>query len=142
MRRLAEANGTAQTLICMTTISIREILPMPIQQNPFPELHLSLTCLSCSNLIRRTLCPHLRLNPSRLSSSCTHRTLRFFHLLLALCCRLLLLALFYGGLSGCSTSFWALGATLFDDVERGANNTTLLLYRAAGTFFGNFLKKE
>jgi len=37
------------------------------------------------------------------------------------------------------TGFGTLGAALLDDVEGGADDASLLLYRAAGALFGYFL---
>jgi len=123
-------------------ILIGHMLPMPIKQEPlrqFVPYHLSR--LPRHTLVRGPLRSHFRLNPSRLSPCCSRRTLRLLHLLLALCCRFLLLAFFDGGLTSCGTSFWALGSTLFDDIEGGTDNAPLLLYSTAGAFFGDFLKR-
>ena len=94
------------------------------------------------NLCRCTLGSHLANLRSNLSLRCTCCCLCLVGLLLTFCCRLLLFAFFDGSLTCCSTSFWALGSSLFDYVERCTNYTTLLLNSAASSFLSDFLYKR
>lgn len=106
---------------------------MPIQHSP-----VSLTTLSV-DLIRCALGPHLALDLAHLAPSRARRALGLLHLLLALRRRLLLLALPDRRLAGGGACFGPLGAALFDDIEGGADDGSLVLYGAAGTLFGDFL---
>jgi hypothetical protein len=81
------------------------------------------------------------LDPAGLPPRCTRCTLRLLHLLLALGRRLLLLAFLDRGLTGCGAGFGALGAAVFDDVEGGTDNGTLMLDGASGALLGGFLDK-
>lgn len=78
----------------------------------------------------------------RLPPRCAGRSLRLLHLLLALAGNLLLLGFLYRCLAGCLAGFGTLGTALFDDVEGGADDASLLLYRAASTLFSDFLGEK
>ena len=103
---------------------------------------------STSTLSRRSLdlrrCPLRTLlarnsTPS-LSTSCLASSLGLLCLPCALSCSLLLFPLLDRGLSGCGAGFWSLGAALFDHVQRGSNDSALVLHCAAGALFGDFLQ--
>lgn len=74
-----------------------------------------------------------------LSARCTSRRLGLLHLLLALLRSLLLLALLDSRLACRSASFRALCSSLFDDIERGAHDGSLVLDGTARALLGNFL---
>ena len=99
---------------------------------------LRLTTLSI-DLVWRALSPHLALNLPQLAPRRSRRALCLLGLLLALRCRLLLLAFFDCCLTSRGTSFGTLGSPFFDDVERSADDGSLVLYCAAGTLLGDFL---
>jgi hypothetical protein len=63
-------------------------------------------------------------------------------LLLLLGLGLLVLCILDRGSSGSSTSFWALGASLLDDVEGSTDNGTLVLDGTAGSLLGYLLTTE
>lgn len=79
------------------------------------------------------------LRPRDVCASGLGRRLGLLQLLLALGVALLLLARRDGGLARGGTGLGALGAALFDDVEGGADDATLLLDCAAGALLGYFL---
>ena len=111
---------------------------MPLQPTSPTPAPPHLTTLSV-HLIRCALGPHLALDLAHLAPSRARRALGLLHLLLALRRRLLLLALPDRCLTGGGAGFGPLGAALFDDIEGGADDGSLVLYGAAGTLFGDFL---
>lgn len=66
--------------------------------------------------------------------------LGLLHLLLAALLGLLLLALGNGCLAGCLACLGSLCAAFLDHIERGTNDTTLLLKSAASALLGDFLQ--
>ena len=91
------------------------------------------------HLRRRTLRTHFAHHPPYLSPRRSRRTLRLLHLLLALGGGFLFLTGLDGFLAGGGSGFWTLRSALFDHLEGGADDASLLLDGAAGTFFGDFL---
>lgn len=91
------------------------------------------------NLPRRPLSAHLALNAARLAPRRASGRLRLLGLLLALGRDFLLLALADGFLARFGTLRGPLRAALFDHVQRGPDYAALLLDRAAGALFGDFL---
>jgi hypothetical protein len=117
------------------TIPIESLKCTTSSQN---NLHLDLTCRRL-DLGSRTLSTLLALNTLRLSRRRLGRRLGLLLLLLALRCCLLLLAFLDGLSAGGAAGFGSLGAALFDDVEGGADDGTLVLDGAAGALLRYFL---
>ena len=125
-------------------------LSVAIVARPFPNYHISQSQttkpLSSTRLrahfIRRALCPHLTLDPSRLPSRRTSGALRLLSLLFAFSSSFLLLPLRDGLLAGCLSGFGSLRAAIFDQFEGGADDATLLFYCTAGALLGDFLDER
>jgi hypothetical protein len=118
----------------------RQDVEKTVNPCPFhaPPRHPSLTTLR-SDLHRCTLSSLLALNPADLALGRARCGLGLLGLLDALRGRLLLLAGRDGGLARCFAGFRALRAALLDYVERGADNSALVLDCAAGALLGHFL---
>lgn len=142
---VAEQTAASISLVCLAVLPSYQHskITLPhLMQHPLclhTILTLPLPILAC-RLARCSLRPLFALNPTRLSPRCSRRALRLLHLLLAFRRRLLLLACLDGFLTCRCSSFWSLRTALFDYVERGTHDTTLLLDRTARPFLSDFLQ--
>ena len=94
------------------------------------------------NLLLRALGPHLRHLAPGSPLRCVGRRLRLLGLLLALRGRLLFLAFPDGSLARCGPGLGTLRSALLNHVERGTDDSTLLLDGAAGAFLSDFLFRD
>lgn len=123
----------ALLIVCSSPIKTMQPLKSTIIETP------RLSTLR-SNLHGSTLCLLLASNSSSgLTLRSLSSTLCLLSLLLAFLCSLLLLSFLDGGLTSCTSGFWSLRSSFFDDVERCTNNGTVGLDSTASSFLGNFL---